>query len=47
MDELIQHVRALSGGIGSMTPDQVEYAQQRLEWLADEAWRLVIDAGEA
>ena len=28
-----------------MTPAEVDYAQQRLEWLADEVWRL--STGEA
>jgi hypothetical protein len=23
-----------------MTPQEIEYAQERLEWLADEVWRV-------
>ena len=29
----------------TMTPAEVDYAQQRLEWLADEVWRVA--TGEA
>jgi hypothetical protein len=24
----------------TMTPQEIEYAQERLEWLADEVWRV-------
>jgi hypothetical protein len=43
LDELIAHVRAISRRGGGMSADEVEYAQQRLEWLADEAWRLALE----
>jgi glutamate dehydrogenase/leucine dehydrogenase len=39
LDELISHVRALTRARHDMTADEVHYAQQRLEWLADEIWR--------
>jgi hypothetical protein len=39
LDELISHVRALTRARHDMTVDEVHYAQQRLEWLADEIWR--------
>ena len=39
LDELVQHVRVVARTLGTMTPQELEYAQQRLEWLADEVWR--------
>jgi hypothetical protein len=29
-----------------MTPQELEYAQQRLEWLADEVWRVATGGEE-
>ncbi len=43
MDEMIQHVRDIAQRSPEMSADEIEYAQQRLEWLADEVWRAVID----
>ena len=40
LDELIDHVRSIAASREQMPPSEVEYAQQRLEWLADELWRL-------
>jgi len=28
-----------------MTPAELDYAQQRLEWLADEVWRVATGEG--
>ena len=36
LDELIETVRRLSREAPKLTQDELEYAQQRLEWLADE-----------
>jgi hypothetical protein len=43
LDEMIQHVRGIAQRAREMSADEVEYAQQRLEWLADEVWRAVLD----
>jgi hypothetical protein len=43
MDEMLQHVRDIARRSPEMSADEIEYAQQRLEWLADEVWRAVID----
>lgn len=43
LDELVQHVRVVRRTLPSMAPHEIEYAQERLEWLADEVWRLAID----
>ena len=43
LDELIDHVREISRARDELSQDKVEYAQERLEWLADEVWRLTIE----
>jgi hypothetical protein len=45
LDELISHTREIARRAKSMTPAELDYAQQRLEWLADEVWRVA--TGEA
>ena len=43
LDELIDHVRKISRSRDDLPQDQIEYAQERLEWLADEVWRLTLE----
>jgi len=45
LDELLSHTREIARRAKAMTPAELDYAQQRLEWLADEVWRL--STGEA
>jgi len=45
LDELLSHTRDIARRAKTMTPAEVDYAQQRLEWLADEVWRVA--TGEA
>src|SRR5256885_16976150 len=45
LDELIGHAREIARRAKDMTPAELDYAQQRLEWLADEGGRLA--TGEA
>lgn len=45
LDELLSHTREIARRAKTMTPAELDYAQQRLEWLADEVWRL--STGEA
>lgn len=40
LDELLSHTREIARRAKLMTPAELDYAQQRLEWLADEVWRL-------
>lgn len=40
LDELLNHTREIARRAKSMTPAELDYAQQRLEWLADEVWRV-------
>ncbi|HXI64494.1 MAG TPA: hypothetical protein VNH14_08315 [Gemmatimonadales bacterium] len=34
------HTREIARRAKRMTPAELDYAQQRLEWLADEVWRV-------
>lgn len=45
LDELLSHAREIARRAKTMTPAELDYAQQRLEWLADEVWRVA--TGEA
>jgi hypothetical protein len=46
LDELVQHVRVVARTLETMTPPEVAYAQERLEWLADEVWRIAAENEE-
>ena len=39
LDELIAHTREIARRGSAMTTAERDYAQQRLQWLADEVWR--------
>lgn len=38
LDDLIAHTRNISNNAREMTDEELDYARQRLEWLADEIW---------
>ncbi|HET7791652.1 MAG TPA: hypothetical protein VFK78_12740 [Gemmatimonadales bacterium] len=40
LDDLLAHARDVARRAAVMTPSEMEYAQERLEWLADEVWRV-------
>ena len=40
LDDLLGHTREIVRRAKAMTAAELDYAQQRLEWLADEVWRL-------
>jgi hypothetical protein len=44
LDELLQHSRDVVRRAKAMTAAELDYAQQRLEWLADEVWRVATGA---
>jgi hypothetical protein len=46
LDELLAHTREIARRAKEMTPAELDYAQQRLEWLADEAWRVATGGAE-
>ena len=43
LDELVQHVRNVANNSVSMPQHELEYAQDRLEWLSDEIWQKVME----
>jgi hypothetical protein len=47
LDELVEHVRYVARNIRIMSKQDLEYAEERLEWLADEVWRAAIERKEA
>ncbi|MGH7530466.1 MAG: hypothetical protein ACREMN_08815 [Gemmatimonadales bacterium] len=40
LDDLLAHTREIARRVKAMTPAELDYSQQRLEWLADEVWRM-------
>jgi len=40
LDELLVHSSEIARRAKQMTPTELDYSQQRLEWLADEVWRV-------
>ncbi len=46
VDDFIAHVREVSGRGGEMSPEEIQHAQQRMQWLADEVWRLALEGGD-
>lgn len=40
LDDLLAHTRDIARRAKAMTPAEFDYAEQRLEWLADEVWRV-------
>jgi hypothetical protein len=44
LEELLLHSREVARRAKAMTAAELDYAQQRLEWLADEVWRLATGA---
>lgn len=43
LDELVQHVRYVARNVRTMPGAELEYAEERLEWLAEEVWRCATD----
>ncbi len=44
LDELVEHVRYVARNVQTMSTQVLEYAEERLEWLADEVWRTATEA---
>jgi hypothetical protein len=47
LDDLVDHVRQVARGIHAMSQEDLTYAQERLEWLAEEVWRAAVEKKEA
>ena len=45
LDDLLSHAREIARRAKTMSAAELDYAQSRLEWLADEVWRAA--TGEA
>jgi hypothetical protein len=43
IQELLDHIRDLAGRARSLSEMELEYSQQRLEWLSDEVWRTLLE----
>lgn len=46
VEELLVHVRHLASRARTMSPADLDASQRRLEWLADEVWRAVVEGGD-
>lgn len=42
LGELVVHARDIARRAATMSPEELERAQERLEWLADEVWRVAV-----
>lgn len=42
LDELVAHVRHVARNVRTMSPGELQYAEERLEWLAEEVWRAAL-----
>lgn len=42
LDELVAHVRYVARNVKTMSPGELQYAEERLEWLAEEVWRAAL-----
>ncbi|OGU02588.1 MAG: hypothetical protein A2085_09000 [Gemmatimonadetes bacterium GWC2_71_10] len=47
LDELVDHVRYVARNVRTMSKQDLEYAEERLEWLADEIWRAATEESRA
>ncbi len=47
LDELVEHVRYVARNVRTMSKQDLEYAEERLEWLADETWRAATEESQA
>ncbi|MBI3791357.1 MAG: hypothetical protein HY275_10830 [Gemmatimonadetes bacterium] len=45
LDDLLDHVRDIAHNAGGMSAGELERAEERLEWLADEVWRAATSKG--
>ncbi|MFI5206577.1 MAG: hypothetical protein ACHQX4_01045 [Gemmatimonadales bacterium] len=46
LDELVAHVRHVAKDVRTMSQQDLDYAQERLEWLAEEVWRAALEGRE-
>lgn len=46
LDELVEHVRHVTRSTKAMSREELAYAEQRLEWLAEEVWRAALEQAD-
>ncbi len=46
LDELVAHVRHVTKDAKTMSQQDLDYAEERLEWLAEEVWRAALEGHE-
>lgn len=46
LDDLVAHVRNIARNVTTFSPDEMQHAQDRLEWLADEVWRAAVEGDD-
>ena len=46
LDELVGHVRYVARNVRTMSKQDLAYAEERLEWLAEEVWRTALEGPE-
>lgn len=44
LEDLLSHARDIARRAKTMTAAELDYAEQRLEWLAEEVWRVAAGA---
>jgi len=42
LDDLLDYVRHITRNVKEMNPQEVQFAEERLEWLAEEVWRAAL-----
>jgi hypothetical protein len=45
LDELVEHVRYVTRNTKTLSKQDLAYAEERLEWLAEEVWRAALEQG--
>jgi len=43
LDELVTHVRDIARRAPQMDQAELDYAQERLQWMTDEVWRVAVE----
>ena len=43
LDELVAHVRHVANNVKTMSKQDIQYAEERLDWLAEEVWRAALE----
>lgn len=43
LDDVVNHVRDIARRAPQMNAAELDYAQERLEWMTDELWRIAVE----